>query len=283
MPLIIKPVESSEMYPLTGNIGDFPVAASTVGSLISGRFPAAMARTVIVRADFVPSPELAAQLAGAVPMVVTDPEDGTLLAEVESSETIKVKPDAGSVRLRYPWDLLRLNEVAVSAVKADEISGDISERAVVNGKIVLGENSTILPGVYIEGNVIIGRNCKIGPNCYIRGNTSIGDNCRIGQSVEIKNCIIADHTAISHLSYAGDSIIASHVNFGAGTIISNFRHDGANHRYMVNGKLIDTGRTKFGAVIGKNVHTGINTSIYPGRYLSQGIQLLPGEIVKNSR
>jgi len=35
-----------------------------------------------------------------------------------------------------------------------------------------------------------------------------------------------------------------------------------NHRSMLDGKLVDTGRRKFGAIIGENVHTGIHTSIY---------------------
>jgi bifunctional UDP-N-acetylglucosamine pyrophosphorylase/glucosamine-1-phosphate N-acetyltransferase len=141
----------------------------------------------------------------------------------------------------------------------------------------------ILPGVYIEGNAVIGENCKIGPNCYIRGNTSIGDNCHIGQAVEIKNSILQNKVSAGHLAYAGDSVICSSVNLGAGTIISNLRHDNTNHRYEVDGNLIETGRRKFGAVIGENVHTGIHTSIYPGRSLSANAVTRPGEIVEHSK
>ena len=144
----------------------------------------------------------------------------------------------------------------------------------------LGQGSRVLPGVFIEGNVVIGRNCKIGPNCYLRGNTSIGEGCHIGQGVEIKNSIVMDHTGIGHLSYCGDSIIGRSVNFGAGTIIGNLRHDGANHRSMVGEELIDTGRRKFGSVVGDGVHTGINTSIYPGRKLWPGAETRPGEVVR---
>ena len=62
-------------------------------------------------------------------------------------------------------------------------------------------------------------------------------------------------------------MLGEKVNFGAGTTTSNLRHDGKNHRSMVHGVLIDTGRRKFGTIIGDGVHTGINTSIYPGRKL----------------
>lgn len=180
---------------------------------------------------------------------------------------------------RFPWDIIAINERIVGAMDTDNIEGDVHPSAVVEGCLKLGKGSRILPGVFIEGNVVIGENCKIGPNCYIRGNTSIGNRCHIGQSVEIKNCVILDGTNVGHLSYVGDSILAEGVNFGAGTIVSNLRHDGGNHRSMVNGELVDTGRRKFGAIVGDGVHTGIGTMIYPGRKLWPNTTTLPGAIV----
>jgi NDP-sugar pyrophosphorylase family protein len=47
----------------------------------------------------------------------------------------------------------------------------------------------------------------------------------------------------------------------------------------VRGELIDTGRRKLGTIIGDNVHTGIHTSIYPGRKIWPNESTLPGEIV----
>ena len=127
---------------------------------------------------------------------------------------------------------------------------------------------------------MIGRDCKIGPNCYIRGTTFIGDKCHVGQAVEIKNSILMDHVAAGHLSYIGDSIVCPKTNFGAGTIISNFRHDGRNHRSMINGELVDTCRRKFGSIIGDNVHTGIHSAIYPGRKIWPDVAMRPGTVVQ---
>ena len=196
-------------------------------------------------------------------------------------------PDSGdaftagnSFVIRFPWDFLRANELYVSALVENAIVGDVHPSAVIEGVIRLGAGTRILPGVFIEGNVIIGANCKIGPNCYIRGNTSIGDGCHIGQSVEIKNCLILSKTNVGHLSYIGDSVLGEKVNLGAGTTTSNLRHDGKNHRSTVKGGLVDTGRRKFGAIIGDGVHTGIHTSIYPGRKLWPGTTTRPGEIVE---
>lgn len=283
MALIITSIEKATMNPLAGNIAELPVAGTTVEKIISSRFPVALSRNVEVRADFIPSRELAARLAGAVPCTVTDPDDGSWLARVSGASDLTITPDAESIRITYPWDLLKLNEMIIGELADDEIAGEISPRAEIRGKIRLGQGSVILPGVFIEGNAVIGENCKIGPNCYIRGNTSVGDNCHIGQAVEIKNSIIGNKVAIGHLSYAGDSVIMHRVNFGAGTIISNFRHDGKNHKFKVGNELVDTGRRKFGAIIAENVHTGIHTSIYPGRYLAENTSTRPGEIVEHSK
>jgi bifunctional UDP-N-acetylglucosamine pyrophosphorylase/glucosamine-1-phosphate N-acetyltransferase len=177
--------------------------------------------------------------------------------------------------------LLRANELHVSALSKSHIEGTVHPHATIEGILHLGPGSRILPGVFIEGNVVIGANFKIGPNCYIRGNTAIGNNCHIGNAVEIKNSILLAHTHVAHLSYLGDSILGENVNLGAGTISSNFRHDGKNHRTSVDGTLVDTGRHKFGTIIGDGVHTGIHTSIYPGRKIGAGATTLPGEIVKH--
>jgi NDP-sugar pyrophosphorylase family protein len=185
-----------------------------------------------------------------------------------------------SFLIRHPWDLLQANEAYVGALDATLIKGDVHPSATIQGQIQIGAGTRILPGVFIEGNVVIGENCKIGPNCYLRGNTSIGDGCHVGQAVEIKNSVLLDKTSVGHLSYVGDSILGEGVNFGAGTLTSNFRHDGKNHRSMVEGELVDTGRRKFGAIVGDGVHTGIHTSIYPGRKLWPGTSTRPGEIVQ---
>lgn len=184
-----------------------------------------------------------------------------------------------SFLVEFPWHILNISEQIISSMTESMIEGDVSDLARIDGFITLGKGSKLLPGVYIEGNVTIGENCKIGPNCYIRGNTSIADKVHIGQSVEVKNSIIGHKTAVGHLSYIGDSIVGDFANFGAGTIVSNFRHDGGNHWSLVNHQKVDTGRRKFGAVIGDHVHTGINTAIYPGRKLEAKSSTHPGGIV----
>lgn len=223
--------------------------------------------------------------AGAgIPWVVRD-SHGECLAwagrrDGPDAHAFALPADDESMRIRYPWDLLRVNELLLAGVREPLIEGEVSPAAHIDGILMLGPRSRILPGVYLEGTVMIGADCRIGPNCYLRGSTSIGDSCHIGQAVEIKNSILMKGVAVGHLSYCGDSIVGEGVNFGAGTITANFRHDGMRHRSMVGGELVDTGRRKFGTIMGDGVHTGIHTAVYPGRKLWPGVATRPGEVVQ---
>jgi len=223
------------------------------------------------------SPVLAEQGTGS-PLIWLS-ESGALPAE----DCVKIPVNDASFSIRYPWDLLKVNEIVIAGLSESRIDGEVSENVTIRGNIILGAGSVLLPGVYIEGNAAIGENCKIGPNCYIRGNTHIGNECHIGQAVEIKNSILMNRVSTGHLSYVGDSIIGEETNLGAGTITANFRHDGKKHRSDVNGELVDTGRRKFGCVMGDNAHTGIHTSVYPGRKIWPNASTLPGEIVKKDK
>lgn len=274
------------LQPLTcrRGLGDLPVAGTTLAAALKARLetlPSSCSWSVRLW----PSRELLGRLAATPSWKLLDPETGHPLAwsgtaplpEV-AAETVPAEP--ASLLLRYPWDLLRINELALAEIQASKIDGTFREGAVNDGILILGEGSVVLPGVYVEGTVVVGRHCKIGPNCYLRGATVIGDHCHIGQAVEIKNSVLMDHVAAGHLSYIGDSIVASGTNFGAGTITANFRHDGKNHRSQVDGVLVDTGRLKLGAIIGDHVHTGIHTAIYPGRKLWPDTSTLPGTVVQ---
>jgi len=176
----------------------------------------------------------------------------------------KIVTDADCFPVVYPWDLLRMNEEVLALMDETSLHGEVSPLASLSGCVRLGNGSKILPGTVIEGPVIIGPNSQIGPNAYIRGATSIGANCYVGNGAEVKNSIIYNNTYISRQCYVGDSIIGTHVTLGAGTCTENHRHDGRHHVSMIRGKEVDTGRLKFGAVLGDGVRTGVNTSIEAG-------------------
>ena len=274
---------SAACHPLslTRSIEEFPIGNVPLSIHHQILCRASMDILSIHRHAWLDPKDAALLLIGSGIRTLVDSEGLVLAWLGESPDLSSAAVVTNSFEIRYPWDFLRANEQCVSLLTENIIEGEIHPLAVIEGTIHVGAGTRILPGVFIEGNVIIGANCKIGPNCYIRGNTSIGDGCHIGQSVEIKNCLILSKTNVGHLSYIGDSVLGEKVNLGAGTTTSNLRHDGGNHRSSVNGALVDTGRRKFGAIFGDHVHTGINTSIYPGRKLWPETTTRPGEVVQH--
>ncbi len=198
----------------------------------------------------------------------------------KSRDVYVVNADGCWFPVSYPWNLLEANEKILENLNETKIEGEVEEHVKIKGPVVIGKGTLVKSGAYIKGPVVIGKNCRIGPNCFIRPYTAIGNDCRIGNGVEVKNSIVMHGSKINHLSYIGDSIIGCNVNIGGGTIIANLRHDGQTVKSFVKGEKIDTLRRKFGAVIGDNVKTGVNTVFYPGRKIWPGRFTLPGEIVK---
>jgi UDP-N-acetylglucosamine diphosphorylase/glucosamine-1-phosphate N-acetyltransferase len=184
----------------------------------------------------------------------------------------------GWIPVGYPWDILEANRYLLEGMEPS-VEGDVEKGATLKGRVSIGEGTRVLAGSYIEGPVMIGRDCLIGPNCYIRPFTSIGDGCRVGNASEVKNSVIGDGSKAPHLNYVGDSVIGRDVNLAAGSIMANLRHDRGIVRSAVRGELIETGRSKFGAVIGDGVRLGARTIIYPGRKIWPGKTTLPGQVV----
>jgi bifunctional UDP-N-acetylglucosamine pyrophosphorylase/glucosamine-1-phosphate N-acetyltransferase len=278
---------SSDCAPLslTRSIAEFPLGNiplwqhQQTAVAQAGLAPAAAAHLTLHPHAWLAAADLTA-LAGSAATTLVDASLTPLAWRGAAPDPQQALAAAASFLIRYPWDVLRANEEYVAGLTATRLLGEVHASAVLEGVVQLGLGSRILPGVFIEGNVVVGAHCKIGPNCHLRGNTSIGAGCHIGQAVEIKNCLILSRTSIGHLSYLGDSVVGEAVNFGAATTIANLRHDGHHHRSMVAGRLVDTGRSKFGAIIGDGVHTGIHTVIYPGRKLWPHTSTRPAEIVQ---
>ncbi len=191
----------------------------------------------------------------------------------------KIVTDANCFPVIYPWDLLRMNEEVLALMDETSLLGDVSPLASLSGTIRLANGSRILPGTVIEGPVLIGPNSQIGPNAYIRGATSIGANCFVGNGAEVKNSIIYNNTYISRQCYVGDSIIGTHVTLGAGTCTENHRHDGRHHVSLIQGKPVNTGRLKLGAILGDGVRTGVNTSIEAGVKIGVARTTSPGSVI----
>jgi len=178
-----------------------------------------------------------------------------------------------------PWDLLEANERVMREMKG-RISGVVEDGAMLKGSVTVKAGATVKSGAYIEGPVYIGEGSVVGPNCFIRPYSCLTKNVKVGNGCEVKNSLVMDGVSIGHLSYVGDSVIGKKVNFGAGTITANLRHDDRPVSVQVKGKSVSSGRRKLGAIIGDNVKTGIGTLLAPGVVLHQDARTGIGVVVE---
>jgi UDP-N-acetylglucosamine diphosphorylase / glucose-1-phosphate thymidylyltransferase / UDP-N-acetylgalactosamine diphosphorylase / glucosamine-1-phosphate N-acetyltransferase / galactosamine-1-phosphate N-acetyltransferase len=213
-----------------------------------------------------PSPTVAA--AGTLP---------ELFAEVPEPFRDAFDPDA-------PWALLgEPLDAVLAAIGSSAIDVPVTpDFHLLGDGIAIGAGTRILPGAVIAGPVWIGRDVEIRPGSYIRGGCWIGDGCVVGASTEVKRGILFPGAHAPHLNYVGDSVLGRDVNLGAGTVLSNFRHDGKDIAVPTgDGGKLATGRRKFGAVLGDRVLTGCNSVLHPGCVVGRETQIYPGVMLRN--
>lgn len=183
--------------------------------------------------------------------------------------------------LSFSWDLLEIKNLLLDKLKPAN-KGSVEKNCHIKNIVFIDKGTVIKSGAYIKGPVYIGKNCEIGPNCYIRPGAIIEDNCFIGQGTEVKNSIISSNCKLFHFNYVGDSILGENCNLGAGVILANLRFDEKNIYSFVKGRSIDTGRKKFGAVLGKGVKVGVNSSLMPGVLINEGAIIYPNSLIRKN-
>jgi len=173
-------------------------------------------------------------------------------AELSGVNDKKHLAESAAVKNKKTLEKLALNGITIE---------DFNTVFIEEG-VVIGQDTVIRPFTIIRAKSVIGKNCTIGPSAHIRPGSIIGDNVKIGNYVEVKNSVIGNSTAVSHLSYIGDAELGRHVNIGAGTITANY--DGKNkHRTIIGDNAYVGSNTVFVAPvkIGKNTVIGAGSVI----------------------
>jgi UDP-N-acetylglucosamine diphosphorylase/glucosamine-1-phosphate N-acetyltransferase len=183
----------------------------------------------------------------------------------QDQQRITVAPYDGFWQaIKYPWHIFKVVKYFLDRSKPYiSPSAHISQRALIEGKVIIGDNVRVLENAIIRGPAYIGPDSVIGNNVLVRDYSHIGANCVVGYATEVKASYIGNNCWF-HSNYIGDSIIGNGCSFGAGTVLANLRFDEGKVKVSVQGELLDTGQDKLGAIIGSNSRTGINASVMPG-------------------
>lgn len=173
------------------------------------------------------------------------------------------------------WDVLKKLRAYIDTNVRGTLHNRCDGVAYVGEKVFIGEGTVLEDGVMIKGPAIIGRNCRIRHNAYIREHVIVGDGCVVGNSCELKHSLLFNNCQVPHFNYVGDSVLGYKSHVGAGVKISNVKIVPGNVTVEVEGKDVDTGLRKFGALIGDLAEVGCNAVLNPGSILGRNSLVYP--------
>jgi len=182
-------------------------------------------------------------------------------------------------KCEYPWEILpEIKDLALSL----GASLPAGEYVCPSPDIWIHNTATVAPTASITGPCIIGPGTEVRQCAFIRGSAIIGANCVIGNSTEVKNAIIFDNVQVPHFNYVGDSVLGYKSHFGAGAVTSNVKSDRTLVKVKCDDLTIETGRKKFGAMVGDHVEVGCNTVLNPGTVIGRNTNIYPLSCVRGA-
>jgi len=175
----------------------------------------------------------------------------------------------------------------------------LPETTVIDPEVIVGEDTTIEPGVQLLGATRIGARCsigtgsilrdmrvdddavvlphsnmiashlgegsRVGPFSRLRPGADIRAGAHIGNFVEVKNSVVHEGAKANHLTYLGDASIGRESNIGAGTITCNY-----------------DGVAKNKTTIGNRVFIGSDTALVAPVRVGDGAYVAAGSIITDN-
>ena len=181
-------------------------------------------------------------------------------------------------QFEYPWEALDgIKELIISLGPA--LGEDYEERAP---QVWVHKTAKVFPSAWLGVPCIIGPDTEVRHCAFIRGSALVGAGCVVGNSVELKNVILFDSVQTPHYNYVGDSILGYKSHMGAGSITSNVKSDKTLVVVKNEGTAIETGRKKFGAMLGDFVEVGCNSVLNPGTVIGPHSNIYPVSCVRGT-
>lgn len=144
----------------------------------------------------------------------------------------------------------------------------------------IAKDAKVFDSAYIGAPCIIDHEAEIRQCAFIRGSVIVGKNDVVGNSTELKNVVLFDNVQVPHYNYVGDSILGYKSHMGAGSITSNVKSDKTLVVVKDPTGAIETGRKKFGAILGDNVEVGCNSVLNPGTVVCRNSNVYPVSCVR---
>ncbi len=141
--------------------------------------------------------------------------------------------------------------------------------------IWIAKDAKVYPSAYIGAPCIIDHGAEVRHCAFIRESAIVGKNSVVGNSCEVKNAVIFDNCEVPHYNYVGDSVLGFHTHMGAGSVTSNVKSDRKNVVVKSDDEQMETGRRKFGAMLGDWCEIGCNAVLNPGSVVGRNATVYP--------
>ncbi len=172
--------------------------------------------------------------------------------------------------LKYPWQVLDVMDMLMGQWSTGREPLPEGYELREDG-VIMGRDVRLYPGSHVVAPALIGHGAVIGHNALVRGSMA-GERAVVGFGSEVARSYLGEGVELHH-NYVGDSVMAGRTSMGFGGTTANYRLDGRTVPSMVAGQRLDTGREKFGAIMGEGAKLGVNTSLMPG------VKIGPGAII----
>jgi len=180
--------------------------------------------------------------------------------------------------LKYPWHVLDVLHVLLETLPNHRGKNvEIKSNVILEGNVYIEDDVRIFENTKIVGPTYIGKGTIIGNNNIVR-ESHIGAGCVTGFNTDITRSYVGDDCWF-HTNYVGDSVVEEHVSMGSGAVLANLRLDDGTVFSTIHGELISSYSNKLGALIGKFVRIGVNTSIMPGVKIGRGTFIGSGMVI----
>ena len=146
------------------------------------------------------------------------------------------------------------------------------------GMIVIERNARVGPHAHLQGPLLLGAESVVLPHAAIGPHVVAENNCKLGG--EISCSIIAAYSNKAHFGFLGHSYLGSWVNLGAGTTNSNLKNTYGEIHIDVGDRRIATGMQFLGCLVGDHTKTAIGTHIFTGKTIGT-CSMLYGTVTEN--
>ncbi|MEV5828471.1 hypothetical protein AB0L25_23215 [Spirillospora sp. NPDC052242] len=159
-----------------------------------------------------------------------------------------------------PWELLLDVPSVVAALRGSHGDGTGPEPVV--------HPSAVVTGSYLGPGVQVYEGCTVRDSVVLSG-TTIGHASEIARSIVLPDCMIP------RFNYVGSSLLGRGVNLGGSAQLASMRYDRAPVRLSLADGEIETGRDKYGSLIGDGARVAYGCHVNPGSVIGRGALIGP--------